>query len=63
MVINYLIPTETQCADEVRENVLISGRFYMLLHVRKPLGLISFFFFNFFLNLKVVMVRKEVILH
>lgn len=63
MVINYLIPTETQYADEVGENVLISGRFYMLLHVRKPLGLISFFFFNFFLNLKVVMVRKKVILH
>lgn len=40
MVINYLIPTETPCADEVGEKVLISSRFYILLHVRESLGLI-----------------------
>lgn len=54
MVINYLIPTETPCADEVGEKVLISARFYILLHVRESLGLILwawFLFFFFFLQI------------
>lgn len=45
MVINYLIPSETQCADEVGEKVLISGRFYMLLHLRDSWGLVHLAWF------------------
>lgn len=61
MVINYLIPTKTQCADEAGEKVLIHSQVLYVVTCEgiwaKFFGL-DFFFFHKLLDLKVGIVRK-----